>query len=364
MKVKLLYISILFTVMCFVNNATHAQISLIFSQKNPYEYNINESSDFMLVNSGNDKVINIDIKINKKNTTIYTSQLRNITCKAGTTQIGNLKLENETFSSSEEFSIVKNNRILPSGNFEICFNIIDPLTGEAENSCSDIIVQSINPPLLIFPANVTTVNNLNPTLIWIGPTNMKGNEGFTYDIKLCEILPNQQMYDAIHQNFALLKLSNLNETQLSYPFNAYRLENGKNYAWQVIAKNKSNYLQETEVWQFKVQLDTFISEKIIFFEGYVIPDKKEAEGSLNIKKEIKVFLRESYPINQLDYKIIDDKNKVQIDDVSKYLIYEGDNRYVFRLGEGAALKNKGNYRLLITNPKNRETYTIRFTYYK
>ncbi len=346
-----------------IYSKTVAQVIVNYNQKNPYEFKLNTVSEFNLINAGSNMKVNVKVELLQGQKQIYSCNYLNLTCNNGNNSYPLIQPSNEVKNNS--IPGLATNGFLPSGQYELCFTVTDETKQEefAQN-CFDISIKSLSPPFLIYPNDVSTINNLTPTLIWSPPLGSNINERYKYDLKLVKIQNNQQPIDAINQNYATLKLQDLNSTQLLYPFNAAKLVNGKNYSWQVIAKNDNGYKAETEVWTFSVKLDSLSEEKVVFFEGFVLAKKTPVEGVINLKEELKLYFNESFQLKNLDFQLLSD-NQTLISKLEPNSIKElGSNKFNIKFEYIPQLIHKKVYFLNIVNQNNSDTYQIKFKCFK
>ncbi|MES2655517.1 MAG: hypothetical protein V4620_08010 [Bacteroidota bacterium] len=356
MKNSLLVLSILLT----FSFPSFSQIIINYTPKNPYEFKVNTVNDFYLINTGTTKKINVKASITQNQKNVYTGFFLSLTCQSGSNTYASYKAVNESINTNT----VKNGA-LSAGQYELCYTLIDEITQEEiAQSCFDIEVKPLSPPFLIYPSNESSINTFNPNLIWSAPLGSKSNENFTYDLKLVEILNKQQPIDALSQNFALLRLSNLSNTQLLYPFNAGKLINGKHYVWQVIAKNNNGYLAETEIWTFTVNQDSLVEEKVVFFEGYILAKTTGTDGAINIKNELKLYFGESFQLTNIQFDILKDNQQFSSSISDRVVKSIGENKFVIDLDKVEGLSHKKTYFLKVTNRNNNETYLVKFNYFK
>jgi hypothetical protein len=347
-----------------VNQNAFSQVNIVFVQNNSYEVKINDIYNFNIINSSNEKhLVYLEIQITNKNQKVYTATTNTFNINSGLTQVfpNFLKLSKEYKNATGVYSIMAQTGILPESKYELCYKVYDAaLIEDIGNNCFDLEVNPLSPPLLLNPNNESIINQINPILIWQGPTPNPSN--FKYDIKLVEILGRQSPQDAITRNFGLIQAGNLSETQLLYPFNSPKLENGKTYAWQVVANN--NLVKyETEVWTFKLQLDTSLEEKIVFFENYIIPRVEKGNAVINIKKQLRIQVDEEFPIHQIHYEILDVNQKKIIDNLQGYVVSEGSNKFTINLEQANELRNAGYYYLKIQGDKSKTNSSVFFKYY-
>ena len=344
-----------------------AQISVSFFQKNHFEFNINECSDFSLINSSNSETVDVEFEISGKNGSLVKGVFKQLVCPRGSTSYKGSLGQEFSFSNQALNSGINLTKRLNAGEYQLCYLVLKVGTREElANPCFDIQVLSMSPPLLIFPSNNGIVNTLNPNLIWQGPLIAGGRStDFRYDLKISEMLENQEPFDALNQNFAIYKAEGLSLVQLLYPFQASKLSNGKSYAWQIVAKNNSGYTAETEIWKFTVQLDTFKAPDVVFFEGFLIPTKNENEGILNIRHALKLSFSEAFPLTKMNFTILDEKKQEHCTLDSAQVEVLDFNKFNIQLDHlSVPLKNKQVYFLRVDNLNTSENYLVKFKYFK
>jgi hypothetical protein len=92
--------------------------------------------------------------------------------------------------------------------------------------------------------------------IWLPPMPAGMFTNLQYEMVLTEIREGQKAGEAVQDNLPLYSEGNLLNNALGYTAAAARLETGKWYAWQVTARDNSNYAGKSEVWVFTVVKDT------------------------------------------------------------------------------------------------------------
>jgi len=348
---------------CTIQNAS-SQINMVFNQTNPYEFKVNDIGNFQIINSGNELSVYIKATVSSRGKEIYLLESKTLLCRKGLNQIilNSADIVREFRTKQSPYEILSSTGIFPAGKYEICYRVFEKSQiEEIGNFCFEIEITPISPPTLLSPSNESEVNITNPMLIWMGP--VPNNSGFKYELKLTEIIANQSPIDAVSKNFGLINVANMTQTQLIYPFNSAKLENGKRYAWQVIARNNSTSI-ETEVWTFRVKIDTITEEKIVFFDNYIIPQSNLNSGAVNIKSEIHILIDEDAPIKQLNFELLDINQKRVIENESSIVKYEGGNKFIFGLNEIPVLKDKAYYYLKLRGASSKSTYFVFFRYYK
>lgn len=205
---------------------------------------------------------------------------------------------------------------LPMGSYIACYQVYyNGQKGEEPlgDDCIRINVDPLSPPLLNTPVDKSEIETPYPQFTWLPPSPMDMFSNLNYEILVTEVLPGQSSVEAIQQNNPLYSNGNLFQNYESYPSSFSGLDTGKLYAWQVVAKNGSNYAAKTEVWTFRVKKES-LSAKSVY--GNYILLSNEMEGV--------------YPVI---------KNLLHIKYISKYRHYETN---IFFLDEstGRVIKRK------------------------
>lgn len=152
------------------------------------------------------------------------------------------------------YSIDFSKDFLPIGSYIICYQIIsEPKQQIVGEECVRINIDPLSPPLLNTPFNGEELNTHYPQFSWMPPTALEMFNRLNYDLIVSEILPGQTATDAIMQNSPIYSRNNITQTYDQYPSSYLKLDTGKIYAWQIIAKNGESFAAKTEVWKFKIK---------------------------------------------------------------------------------------------------------------
>ena len=143
---------------------------------------------------------------------------------------------------------------LPVGLFRCCFllRMVEGKQPDVEE-CQDAQVEPLSPPILISPSDSEAVESGCPLFIWSPPMPANLFNNLQYDLFVAEVTGSQAAGDAIQQNIPLLHQQNIASTSFQYPLSAPRLDTGKLYAWQIIAKNNILPVGKSEAWLFKLK---------------------------------------------------------------------------------------------------------------
>lgn len=153
---------------------------------------------------------------------------------------------------------------LPMGSYIACYRLIK--NGEGQESlgedCININIEPLSPPLLNTPADKSVVQVPYPQFGWMPPSPFDMFSNLSYDILVTELLPGQNAAEAIQYNTPLYSRSNITQPYETYSSSFTKLDTGKIYAWQVVAKNGLSYAAKTEIWTFKISTPEKLSEII------------------------------------------------------------------------------------------------------
>ena len=143
---------------------------------------------------------------------------------------------------------------LPVGQYQVCYQLLI-LSGETVSvvaeDCEEVSVEPLSPPLLTMPEDDSVVTISQPNFTWLPPTPITMFSNLTYDILISEVYNGQSLTDAIQKNLPIQQAQGLQQPFLTYPTQGPQLEDGKTYAWQVIARDHATYAAKSEVWSFK-----------------------------------------------------------------------------------------------------------------
>lgn len=154
---------------------------------------------------------------------------------------------------------------LPMGSYVACYQVINT-SGRKEvpvaRECVRINIDPLSPPLLSSPSDKSLVQSPYPQFTWMPPTPADMFSSLNYDLLVTEILEGQSATEAIQYNTPIYSKSNITQPYESYASSFTKLDTGKVYAWQVVAKNGLNYAAKTEVWTFKIAPPSWVQQII------------------------------------------------------------------------------------------------------
>jgi hypothetical protein len=124
---------------------------------------------------------------------------------------------------------------------------------------------------LISPEDGEEISDDNPNFVWMLSRPPKTQEGTITIMRMVQIIGNQSPQDAITKNKAVFEQSGIRTTNIRYPTSAPKLEEGKKYAWIVIAGDL-----QSEIGTFTVKDPQML--KLAIFIGDPMYNCSSGEG--------------------------------------------------------------------------------------
>ena len=235
---------------------------------------------------------------------------------------------------------------LPMGEYIVCYQVYT-IQGEARepmnNECVRMNIDPLSPPLLSAPADKSNVQTPYPLFTWMPPTPADLFSDLNYDLIVSEVLEGQSATEAIDYNTPVFTRNNLKQTSENYAAGFTKLDTGKTYAWQVIAKNGINYSVKTSVWTFAVEKEKNPTASTIY-ENYLLVD--------NTLKGVYVITSKKLHIKFVSFDkehtapiVILNENENQLVSINKKIV-PGDNYFDIDLDN--QFHKAGIYQVIIT----------------
>lgn len=257
---------------------------------------------------------------------------------------------------------------LPAGNFDVCYTLTKKNAGTAlAEDCSLILVEPLNPPLLIMPPDNAVVNELRPFFTWLPPAPLQLFNRLTYDFKLAEVQPKQQPEAALQQQLPLIYRTNLTANSFAYPASVSELDTGKLYAWQVTAMNNGMPVAASDVWTFKPKQTTGAEGATADNEtAYFKLTTEQSSGYFICRGLLKLAYENNLNDTKASLHIYDITSKFRKETGNSYAtitLKPGQNFIDYDAESEAGLINKHIYQLELVNSKG-EVWSARFEYQK
>jgi hypothetical protein len=248
---------------------------------------------------------------------------------------------------------------LPIGSYIACYTISKLLLETVEviaNECVRLNITPLSPPQLNTPADHSEIRTTSPQFTWIPPAPMAMFDNLNYDFSVVEVRQGQLPAEAIQYNTPVYAKANTKSPYENYPSTYSKLEQGKTYAWQVIAKNGLSYATSTDVWTFKISNDSTKTEESNV--SYILLRKDNNASGVNYLRGNSLYIK--YYSFDRDHestiRFLTAKGKL-LQEKRKLIAY-GDNFLDFELNK---LYHKGQiYFIEITDQQNQK-YTASFS---
>jgi hypothetical protein len=248
---------------------------------------------------------------------------------------------------------------IPMGAYTACYRVsrntdkgIEPLADD----CVRLNINPLSPPLLNTPADRSLIESVYPQFTWLPPVPGEMFNNLNYDIIVAEVLPGQTPVQAVSNNVPVYANGNIKNPFENYPSGFSSMLPGKQYAWQVTARNGMNYSAQTEVWSFNVKSDSV--QATASFTGYIVLKSSEESTGLSYIKEGELLVK--YYSFDKDHETVvrlrseDGKLVQRIDQKIAY----GNNFMRFKLGN--EFKKNAVYVIEMTDQRN-IVYSIKFS---
>jgi hypothetical protein len=213
-----------------------------------------------LVNGGIATSVSIQLTLlsTKDNQPVMTATARAAYLAKGTTVLTVKEVSPVMYDYlSPAFTDRDPNGFLPAGNYKACYSVRTvESSGHGANilaeDCIPVEVQPLGPPQLVTPADKDTVPTAYPQFSWIPPVPLNIFSDLSYDLLLVEVLPGQAAQEAIQQNIPVYTIGHYKDVVHLYPSSNHPLDTGRLYAWRILARNDGEYIDESEVWTFRL----------------------------------------------------------------------------------------------------------------
>lgn len=153
-----------------------------------------------------------------------------------TVLVGNqiLKINDVQFPQDQLREQVVQSGRLPEGKYTVCLQMRNANGTLLDTKCGYFTIIYPQPPRLVTPWNFTSVYSKYPVFQWT-PVMVPIDYKIKQSLKIVEILPGQNHYDAITSNYPHYVNENINGdvTSFQYPLSGLPLEKEKKYAWQI-----------------------------------------------------------------------------------------------------------------------------------
>lgn len=287
----------------------------------------------------------------------------------------NTAISRTQFGSTPAAGILRSTGRLPYGSYIVCYRALDTKSnGIVGQYCQEETSKPFSPPELISPYDREEISTTFPILTW-KPPFPPGAIPFEYTIRLVEVKTTQSALEALERNPPLLSRRGIYVTAIPYPGDAWKLQSGKTYAWQVSAKAGEFELGVTEVWTFKitdkaeaVSISTSVAYRALQLapEGsyypviqklkFVYPNRYGAPG-------LRYDKQKTTGVDSVYFQIYTTGiNQSPVSMTESKILLHGVNRISIDLQSVAGIINEENYIMIIRDPNGKE-YFLEFKYF-
>ncbi|MBO9154067.1 hypothetical protein ACFOTA_17745 [Chitinophaga sp. GCM10012297] len=267
-----------------------------------------------------------------------------------------------TFGQHAAATVLRQSHYFTEGEYEYCYELYEndgnkpgALAGE---QCFNYLLEPFSPLMLTEPYDGDQICEKRPTLFW--QPMLPAIPGMMYRLSLVEVKPGQAKAEALHYNMPVIQQINIPTPMLFYPPLSRELEEGKRYAWQVLATRNEMILGRSEIWDFEVKcLDSTAKKPAESFRN--IEDL--ARGNFYIAEgDIRFAVHNSYDKAALSYTIqCITKPEEKPEKLPKVQLNRGRNEVIIDLRDSRGFTD-GYYYILNLKLPNGESRSLRFMY--
>ncbi len=240
---------------------------------------------------------------------------------------------------------------LPLGSYIACYTVSTNVGEKVQvlaDECARVNINPLSPPILNSPSDKSELSITYPQLSWTPPAPIDMFDNLNYDVAVAEVMQGQSPTEAILYNTPVYVKSYIKTPYENYPSSYSRLEPGKTYAWQVIAKNGLSYSAATEVWTFNIKKDSILNGTAN--DTYILLKVNNNESGVNYVsgKGINVKYYSFEKEHETTVRFLNAEGKLLLSKKQK-IIY-GDNFFQFNLNN--RFQSRQVYFIEITDQQN------------
>jgi hypothetical protein len=252
--------------------------------------------------------------------------------------------------------------LLPVGTYTACYSLwaVNIKENALAEECVPFDVEPLNPPMLSFPADSAALETAPVQFNWLPPMPAGMFTNLQYEMILTEVKEGQKAGEAIQDNLPLYSEGNLLSNTLGYTTAAPKLETGKWYAWQVVARDNSNYAGKSEAWVFTITKDPVAA--IIDMAPYIKLAEKPGEVTTVQQGMLKMEYYNYLTDSAVQVWIYDSRDRAAYKRLGKQVnlsIKTGQNYLLYDLGSKMRLQEQVVYEVMLLNSAG-QTFYMKF----
>lgn len=242
---------ILFLLICA---SSTAQVSITITQPPPNRFYIEDLWKIKIINSttSNKSVYMKGVITENSRGNVITATTKSFIIAPGinsmtAAQLGSIDV---AYKNDKIKDVIRITGGLPSGNYQVCVSVYEDATNTfLASDCLGRMIENITPPMLIYPAHQSLVENRIPIFSWV-PSTTNNFRNFSYTLKIVEIIPGQTAYDAFASNPLFYERGNIPVNVYQYPVSAREFNNKTSYAWKVEVADNNSIISTSEIYKF------------------------------------------------------------------------------------------------------------------
>lgn len=251
--------------------------------------------------------------------------------------------------------------LIPAGVYITCYALTSVAVKDANlaEECISFDVEPLSPPMLIFPADSSILENAPTQFSWIPPTPAGMFDKLHYEILIAEIKEGQKADEAIQENLPFFIDGMLYNNMMNYPGSATSFEKDKWYAWQVVARDDKSYAGKTETWVFKISENRI--EKIIKGTPFVKMKTDGSDMAIAPNGYLKIAYDNRYSDSTVKIEIADLSDKGSSGRLPSFTaaVKPGENLIQYNLKKIMHYSEDKTYQAMLTNSKG-EKWSVLF----
>lgn len=250
----------------------------------------------------------------------------------------------------------------PCGSYNIHYRLIQEIPGKGDIPVADEVVRvnvtPLSPPLLTTPTDKAGIETVYPQFTWMPPTPIDMFNPLLYDINVVAIEEGQTAKEAIEYNRPVYFNTNIQSPSEKMPSSFEQLQQGKTYAWQVVARSGSACAAPTDVWTFTIGKDSLT--KIIESAAFTKLSRNNTEVSTAQEGVIKMEYINNSEDKKVKCMIYKAGQKTSGKKIHFSLtVVNGQNYLSYNINKKQKLEEKTVYEISLKNSRGEE-WLMRF----
>jgi hypothetical protein len=268
--------------------------------------------------------LEISLKDRVSGQDLLTGTSSNITLRTGATNLNFNTVSPVQYNYLGSLADNSMQALIPVGQYIICYSLNIFGHKQMMSECVNFDVEALSPPQLTFPQDSSHLEVSPSNFTWTPPTPVQLFNNLRYDYILTELLPGQKAAQAVMENIPVVSAP-VTSNHYTYGLNAPKLEPGKWYAWQVIARDHNNYAGKSDVWIFSIDSVKKEAPKEIFVPYITLSSTASSSAMVKLSDNSILVYHYSY---EAPYE-------------TKLVIYDEQNREV--TGQKVSVSTGANY---------------------